>query len=141
MNIKNTCILFFLLNLLLVIFPKYGHSSYCSQEEVVKCLALVWGPDVCSLAFEDFAEKELDTKSYDTVTSPVCGKIIAEAIDEGFTDDDAAIAIATGLLDDLGSKSWKAGGFWGGLGAAITKGASFTIKLGLYESCVKKCRY
>lgn len=140
MNVKNICMLICLLNLLPAIFPKYGYSS-CSQEEVLKCLALVWGPDVCSLAIEDFAENELDTKSYDTVTSPLCGKMIAETIDEGFTEDDLAFAAATGLLDDLGSKSWKAGGFWGALGAVITKGTSLTIKITLYDSCVKRCRY
>ncbi|MGB5686942.1 MAG: hypothetical protein WBM35_14115, partial [Candidatus Electrothrix sp.] len=60
---------------------EYSYSSYervCSQEERIKCLALAWGPDVCSLAFEEFAENKLDAEAYDTVTSPLCGKMISE---------------------------------------------------------------
>ena len=119
MNLKNVFVLICLLISSLASFPCSSHARYCSQEEVLKCLVLVWGPDVCSLAFDDLAKNELDTNSYDTVTSPICGKLIAETIDKGFTEDDLAFAVTTGILDDLGSTSWESGGFLGALGAII----------------------
>jgi len=116
-----------------------GYRRTCSQKERYRCLALAWGPDVCSLAFEKYAEEELDTDSYDTLTSPLCGKMISDALDQEFTENDIAAGVTTGLLDDLGSKSWEAGGFWGAVGAVVAKGASFTIKTGIYYSCIEKC--
>ncbi len=121
---------------------EYGYSSYkrvCSQEERVKCLLSTWGPDVCSLAFEEFAEKKLDSESYDTITSPLCGKMISESLHQEFTKNDIAVGATTGLLDDLGTKSWQAGGFWGVMGAGVAKFTSFAIKTGVYSSCLEKC--
>ncbi len=115
------------------------NGNSCSNLQMYRCLALAWGPDVCGQQFAKYAKKNLNINVYNIVTSPTCGKYISNVLGESFTQNDLTGSLITGALDDIGSKSWESGGVFGVIGAAITKGTSFALKLGIYDACTSKC--
>lgn len=112
----------------------------CEQVSSEVCLITTWGPDVCSLGFDEFAASSLDSKSYDIATSPICGKLISDIAEREFSSDDAMLATITGGLDDLGQAGVDSeniilkGGGWG------LRMLSFSMKASIYDSCMRSCR-
>ncbi|WP_082674696.1 SH3 domain-containing protein [Thiohalocapsa sp. ML1] len=113
-------------------------SEYCSNR-AVKCLAMTWGPDVCSTAFGHYFKKEFGFGVNDVIGSPSCSYAINTALQEGFTEQDLQIAAVTGLLDEIGSAGLNHDSGFGQLIGYIGYGASLAIKFNVFDTCMRKC--
>lgn len=119
-------------------YKYYSRSSSCKDRTTV-CLALTWGPDVCSTAFSKYAEKNLDFSVHDFALSPTCLVGISKYLDEDFSDTDIGLAILTGVLDESGAKGVESEDLFSKFLGGISYLASHSIKLSLYNSCIRKC--
>lgn len=116
--------------------PNKNHT--CSERTTI-CLALTWGPDVCSASFNEYADRELDSKVNDIITSPVCLVAISGALDEDYSQTDIELAVLTGALDEIGKAGVDSDNFFGKLFGGLSYIYSHSIKYSLYKKCMKSC--
>lgn len=123
----------------------YASSSYSSSssnsnagDRSLLCLALTWGPDVCSHQFNKFASKELGGEVTDIINSPVCAASIAKAMGETLTDGDIEVAMLTGMLDDIGKAGVDSENFFANIFGVVSYLYSFSVKTVVYDSCMAK---
>ena len=114
-------------------------SSPSNNKKQLKCLALTWGPDVCSQSFSDYANKtnNIDDVS-DIIKSPACATMITEALGEKLTQADLEIAILTGALDEGGAAGMESDNIFYNVLGGFAHLYSFAIKVSVYESCMNK---
>jgi len=120
--------------------PKnYSAKNNSSNEKQLKCLALTWGPDVCSQSFSEYAKKNDDMNDVsDIIKSPACATMIAKSLGEDVTQNDLELAVITGALDEGGAAGMQSDNlFYKALGG-IAHLYSFAIKASIYESCMNK---
>lgn len=122
--------------------PVYSYSSRYSscKNRTTKCLALTWGPDVCSSAFGAYAKNELNFSVNDIIASPTCLVAISKYLDEDYSDTDIALAMLTGVLDESGAQGFKSDAVLDNILGGLSYFASQGIKLSLYNSCMSKCK-
>jgi len=118
-------------------------STYTSnqnyEKKQLKCLALTWGPDVCSQAFSEYVKKNDDVNDVsDIIKSPACATMIAKSLGEDVTQADLEIAVVTGVLDEAGASGINSDNpFYKFLGG-VAHLYSFGIKVTVYDSCMNK---
>jgi hypothetical protein len=115
-------------------------NSSSHNEKQLKCLALAWGPDVCSQAFSKYAKENIDNINdvNDIIKSPVCATMIANSLGEEVTSEDVAISMITGLADEAGSAGVDSDNYIFKFLGGVAYAYSFAIKAVVYESCMNK---
>lgn len=115
------------------------NSSKHIDKKNLKCLALTWGPDVCSQQFSEYAKKNDDMDDIsDIIKSPACATMITKILGEQMTQNDVEISMITGALDDAGESGTNSdNGFYKFLGG-VAYLYSFGIKASIYQSCMNK---
>jgi hypothetical protein len=114
-------------------------SLACSEKQVATCLVKTWGPDLCGILAENRINASLDKKAYDFISSPICGKVISEALGVEFTSSDLEFSLTTGGLDDLGSYWLNDDDPDTDLLGIAAKGISIGYKLRAYNQCTQSC--
>lgn len=110
-----------------------------NHSRVVKCLALTWGPDVCSQAFTEYVKKTDNTEDIsDIIKSPTCATMIATSLGEKVSQGDMEIAIITGALDEAGAAGIESDSLFYNVLGGFAHLYSFGIKASVYDSCMNK---
>jgi len=128
----------------------YSSSNYTTERESklnnntsdnkkeLKCLALTWGPDVCSQSFSNYADKNNMDDITDIIKSPTCATMIAKSLDEDVTQEDIALAMLTGAADEAASKGLDSDSLFFNILGGVIGMYSFGVKAVIYDSCMNK---
>jgi len=113
-------------------------SSSKSSNKQLKCLALTWGPDVCSQSFSRYAdEKDMDDIN-DIIKSPACATMIAKSLGEDVTQEDITLAMVTGAADEAASAGLNSENIFFKFLGGVAGMYSFGLKAVIYDSCMNK---
>lgn len=115
------------------------HANSCSDRTTM-CLALTWGPDVCSSVFNAYAEKKLDSKVHDVIVSPGCLVAISKYYKQEYSASDLLLSMLTGFLDEYGSSKIRSDDTGDKVAGGASYLASHFIKYNMYKSCMNKCQ-
>ena len=117
-----------------------GNKSSCSLRGMA-CIALTWGPDACSTAFNKLSESSLSLMPWnDVLLSPTCAITISELINEDYSQSDIEVATLTGLLDEIGSAGVDSDNIFANVFGGLSYLYSQSIKVSIFDSCMNKCR-
>jgi len=116
-----------------------SNKTSTNNEKQLKCLALTWGPDVCSQSFSEYVKKNDDMDDVsDIIKSPTCATMIAQSLGEEVTQNDLEIAVITGALDEGGSAGINSDNPFYNILGGLAHLYSFALKATVYESCMNK---
>jgi hypothetical protein len=107
------------------------------KGKVVKCAALVWGPDACGMLAQEAAER-VGEKVYNIASSPTCSMAVNDVLNHPFSKEDLEFALFTGGLDDIGDAGLESDSIvMNGLGI-LSKLTSFSAKISMFEKCTNQ---
>lgn len=117
----------------------HNKSTVDEQACIGKCLLKSFGTEICGATMEKFSKEELDSKSYNFVTSPSCEVMVSELLGQHASQNDINTAIVTGVLDDAGKAGLDSDDSFKNVLGFFAKGASLAIKVGEFNKCRNTC--